>query len=211
MPNKKKKYNARFPPARIKKIMQTDEEVGKVAAAVPEDERNYISKERQNINTSSLVSVSAKVFVNYSNDIYVSFRKQCIAVESQFDFLKDVVASVPDVQGDDDSSNPATGETTPLPQSKPSFKPLKRQKRKMSKNNGDEGPGPSRHPVSRIKDSLSNEKSRNLFQDVSYPVHRMHVLPNGATSVIMKPQTSTISVPLTTTTSVQGMDEDYDS
>jgi len=35
MPGKKKKYNARFPPARIKKIMQSDEEVGKVAAAVP--------------------------------------------------------------------------------------------------------------------------------------------------------------------------------
>ncbi|XP_041099236.1 dr1-associated corepressor isoform X3 [Polyodon spathula] len=35
MPSKKKKYNARFPPARIKKIMQTDEEIGKVAAAVP--------------------------------------------------------------------------------------------------------------------------------------------------------------------------------
>ena len=62
MPSKKKKYNARFPPvslvyvrglscrdshgkaftlysfqfqARIKKIMQTDEDVGKVAAAVP--------------------------------------------------------------------------------------------------------------------------------------------------------------------------------
>ncbi|KAL3275974.1 hypothetical protein HHI36_020705 [Cryptolaemus montrouzieri] len=35
MPSRKKKYNARFPPARIKKIMQTDEEVGKVAQAVP--------------------------------------------------------------------------------------------------------------------------------------------------------------------------------
>ncbi|GIY55240.1 dr1-associated corepressor [Caerostris extrusa] len=35
MPSKKKKFNARFPPARIKKIMQTDEEIGKVAAAVP--------------------------------------------------------------------------------------------------------------------------------------------------------------------------------
>jgi hypothetical protein len=35
MPSKKKKYNARFPPARIKKIMQADEEVGKVAAVVP--------------------------------------------------------------------------------------------------------------------------------------------------------------------------------
>lgn len=53
MPSKKKKYNARFPAVgainsmhkifnidfnlqgRIKKIMQTDEEVGKVAQAVP--------------------------------------------------------------------------------------------------------------------------------------------------------------------------------
>ncbi|CAG9761228.1 unnamed protein product [Ceutorhynchus assimilis] len=43
MPSKKKKYNARFPAgifinlfqSRIKKIMQTDEEVGKVAQAVP--------------------------------------------------------------------------------------------------------------------------------------------------------------------------------
>ena len=35
MPSKKKKYNARFPPARIKKMMQADEEVGKVAAVVP--------------------------------------------------------------------------------------------------------------------------------------------------------------------------------
>ncbi|GBL81019.1 Dr1-associated corepressor [Araneus ventricosus] len=35
MPSKKKKFNARFPPARIKKIMQTDEDIGKVAAAVP--------------------------------------------------------------------------------------------------------------------------------------------------------------------------------
>ena len=35
MPSKKKKFNARFPPARIKKIMQLDEDVGKVASAVP--------------------------------------------------------------------------------------------------------------------------------------------------------------------------------
>lgn len=35
MPTKKKKYNARFPPARIKKIMQSDDEVGKVAQVVP--------------------------------------------------------------------------------------------------------------------------------------------------------------------------------
>ncbi|KAJ6649387.1 Dr1-associated corepressor [Pseudolycoriella hygida] len=35
MPSKKRKYNQRFPAGRIKKIMQSDEEVGKVAQAVP--------------------------------------------------------------------------------------------------------------------------------------------------------------------------------
>jgi hypothetical protein len=31
----KKRTHARFPPARIKKIMQTNEEVGKVSSSVP--------------------------------------------------------------------------------------------------------------------------------------------------------------------------------
>lgn len=35
MPSKKKRFNARFPPARIKRIMQKDEQVGKLAQAVP--------------------------------------------------------------------------------------------------------------------------------------------------------------------------------
>ncbi|CAG0895306.1 unnamed protein product [Cyprideis torosa] len=35
MPSKKQKFNSKFPPARIKRIMQTDEDVGKVATPVP--------------------------------------------------------------------------------------------------------------------------------------------------------------------------------
>ncbi|KAF6718350.1 Dr1-associated corepressor [Oryzias melastigma] len=35
MPGHKRKYNVRFPPRRIKKIMQKDAEVGRIATAVP--------------------------------------------------------------------------------------------------------------------------------------------------------------------------------
>ncbi|XP_031136326.1 dr1-associated corepressor homolog isoform X4 [Sander lucioperca] len=35
MPGQKRKYNVRFPPGRIKKIMQKDTEVGRIAMAVP--------------------------------------------------------------------------------------------------------------------------------------------------------------------------------
>ncbi|KAK2892233.1 hypothetical protein Q8A73_017898 [Channa argus] len=35
MPGHKRRYNVRFPPSRIKKIMQKDTEVGRIAMAVP--------------------------------------------------------------------------------------------------------------------------------------------------------------------------------
>ncbi|XP_036927940.1 dr1-associated corepressor isoform X3 [Acanthopagrus latus] len=35
MPGQKRRYNVRFPPSRIKKIMQKDAEVGRIAMAVP--------------------------------------------------------------------------------------------------------------------------------------------------------------------------------
>ena len=34
-----------------------------------------------------------------------SSRKQCIELEQQFDFLKDLVASVPDMQGDGEDNH----------------------------------------------------------------------------------------------------------
>nr|CAI5824608.1 unnamed protein product [Callosobruchus analis] len=81
MPSKKKKYNARFPAGRIKKIMQTDEEVGKVAQAVP------ITLAR---NAKTLTP---------------SHMKQCILSESRFDFLKDLVKDIPDASVQEDNEN----------------------------------------------------------------------------------------------------------
>ncbi|XP_059691094.1 LOW QUALITY PROTEIN: dr1-associated corepressor [Gavia stellata] len=94
--SKKKKYNARFPPARIKKIMQTDEEIGKVAAAVPV----IISRALELFLESLLRKACHVTQSRNAKTMTTSHLKQCIELEQQFDFLKDLVAAVPDMQGE---------------------------------------------------------------------------------------------------------------
>ncbi|XP_075044804.1 dr1-associated corepressor [Mixophyes fleayi] len=101
MPSKKKKYNARFPPARIKKIMQTDEEIGKVAAAVP-----VIISRALELFLESLLKKACQVTQSRSaKTMTTSHLKQCIELEQQFDFLKDLVATVPDIQGENEDNH----------------------------------------------------------------------------------------------------------
>ena len=101
MPSKTKKYNARFPPARIKKIMQTDEEIGKVAAAVP-----VIISRALELFLESLLKKACQVTQSRNaKTMTTSHLKQCIELEQQFDFLKDLVASVPDMQGDGEDNH----------------------------------------------------------------------------------------------------------
>jgi len=97
MPGKKKKYNARFPPARIKKIMQTDEEVGKVAQAVP-----VIISRALELFADTLLNQANKVTLRRgARTLTPSHLKFCIENERKFDFLRDMVASVPDLQDDE--------------------------------------------------------------------------------------------------------------
>uniref|UniRef100_M4FCA8 Transcription factor CBF/NF-Y/archaeal histone domain-containing protein n=1 Tax=Brassica campestris TaxID=3711 RepID=M4FCA8_BRACM len=88
----RKKLDTRFPAARIKKIMQADEDVGKIALAVPvlvskslelflQDlcDRTYeITRERGAKTVSSL------------------HLKHCVERYNVFDFLREVVSKVPD-------------------------------------------------------------------------------------------------------------------
>ncbi|XP_072933849.1 uncharacterized protein NC2alpha [Epargyreus clarus] len=93
MPSKKRKYNARFPAGRIKKIMQTDEEVGKVAQAVP-----IIISRTLELFVESLLSKAMQVTLSRNaKTLSPSHVKQCILAESRFDFLRDLVKNIPDV------------------------------------------------------------------------------------------------------------------
>ncbi|KAG7484946.1 hypothetical protein MATL_G00055400 [Megalops atlanticus] len=115
MPSKKKKYNARFPPARIKKIMQTDEEIGKVAAAVP-----VIISRALELFLESLLRKACQVTQSRNaKTMTTSHLKQCIELEQQFDFLKDLVVAVPDIQGDGEDNHAEGVEKTPRRGRKP--------------------------------------------------------------------------------------------
>ncbi|XP_058241241.1 dr1-associated corepressor isoform X1 [Hemibagrus wyckioides] len=109
MPSKKKKYNARFPPARIKKIMQTDEEIGKVAAAVPV----IISRALELFLESLLTKACHVTQSRNAKTMTTSHLKQCIELEQQFDFLKDLVAAVPDMQGEGEENHAEGAERIP--------------------------------------------------------------------------------------------------
>ncbi|XP_058053857.1 dr1-associated corepressor [Anopheles bellator] len=105
MPSKKKKYNARFPAGRIKKIMQTDEEVGKVAQAVP-----VIISRTLELFVESLLTKTLKITnARNAKTLSPSHMKQCITSESRFDFLRDLVKNIPDIGTNEELSGSEAG------------------------------------------------------------------------------------------------------
>nr|CAG4638139.1 EOG090X0H1B [Chydorus sphaericus] len=79
--------------------MQTDEEVGKVAAAVPVI--IYILFMKIILIIKSLLTKAVQITsARNAKTLSPAHLKQCILAESRFDFLKDLVMAVPDVQGE---------------------------------------------------------------------------------------------------------------
>ncbi|KAM8714125.1 hypothetical protein ACLKA7_014300 [Drosophila subpalustris] len=101
MPSKKKKYNARFPAGRIKKIMQSDEEIGKVAQAVP-----VIISRTLELFVESLLTKTLRVTnARNAKTLSPSHMKQCIMSEQRFDFLKELVRNIPDISVAEEACN----------------------------------------------------------------------------------------------------------
>uniref|UniRef100_A0A672KJJ7 Dr1-associated corepressor-like n=1 Tax=Sinocyclocheilus grahami TaxID=75366 RepID=A0A672KJJ7_SINGR len=94
--------------------MQTDEEIGKVAAAVPV----IISRALELFLESLLTKACHVTQSRNAKTMTTSHLKQCIELEQQFDFLKDLVAAVPDMQGEGEE-NHTEGEKVPRRGRKP--------------------------------------------------------------------------------------------
>ncbi|KAJ2548026.1 hypothetical protein EV175_004989 [Coemansia sp. RSA 1933] len=88
----RKKDKTKFPVARIKKIMQMDEEVGKMSQATPV----LISKSLELFMQSIIDDVSKHARVCNARKISTTHLKRCIETTESYDFLKDVVESVVD-------------------------------------------------------------------------------------------------------------------
>ncbi|XP_050386622.1 uncharacterized protein LOC126802942 [Argentina anserina] len=93
----RKKLDTRFPAARIKKIMQTDEDVGKIALAVPLLVSKALELFLQDL-CDRTYDITLKRGAKTMNSLHL---KQCVKTCSVFDFLKDIVSKVPDLGGSD--------------------------------------------------------------------------------------------------------------
>ncbi|KAF8197049.1 histone-fold-containing protein [Pholiota molesta] len=89
---KNKNKQTKFPVARIKKIMQKDEEVGKVAQATP----IVISKALE-LFLGLIIEQSAKVTTERgSKKVEVYHLKHAVETTETLDFLKELVQDIPD-------------------------------------------------------------------------------------------------------------------
>jgi hypothetical protein len=115
----KKKYQARFPmvipqspsanfclclQARIKKIMQKDEEVGKIAQMTPV----VMSKAVELFMAALVEAASSQAKFSASKRILPQHLKVAIQNVESFDFLKDLVVNVPILPEQKDNNSNAT-------------------------------------------------------------------------------------------------------
>ncbi|KAF9976746.1 hypothetical protein BGZ73_007971 [Actinomortierella ambigua] len=115
----RKKYKTKFPVARIKKIMQLDEDVGKVAQATPV----LISKALELFMQSLIDEACVETRAKNAKRLTVAHLKKTILDKDQFDFLRDIVANVADPAeskaaekgGEGPSSSASSGGAAPTP------------------------------------------------------------------------------------------------
>eukprot|EP01018_Ginkgo_biloba_P040512 Gb_33139 [translate_table: standard] len=93
----KKKLDTRFPASRIKKIMQADEDIGKIAQAVP----LLVSKSLE-LFLQDLCDRTYEITLQRgAKTVSASHLKQCVHRYNVFDFLREIVNKVPDMGGSD--------------------------------------------------------------------------------------------------------------
>lgn len=109
MPSKKKKYNARFPAGRIKKIMQMDDDVGKIAHAVP-----VVISRSVELFVNSLLNHTANITrEKNAKTVSLSHTKQCILNVQKFEFLKDLVKNIADVGPEEEKKSSKASSNSP--------------------------------------------------------------------------------------------------
>ncbi|KAF7119057.1 hypothetical protein CNMCM5793_008700 [Aspergillus hiratsukae] len=97
----------KFPVARIKRIMQADEDVGKVAQVTP----IAVSKALELFMISLVTKAAKEARDRNSKRVTASHLKQAVVKDEVLDFLADIIAKVPDQptggrKHDDDGSDP---------------------------------------------------------------------------------------------------------
>ncbi|XP_031272464.1 ankyrin repeat-containing protein BDA1-like isoform X2 [Pistacia vera] len=93
----KKTLDTRFPAARIKKIMQADKDIGKMALDVPPLVSKALELFLQDL-CDQTYGITLKRAAKTMNSLHL---KQCVETFNVFDFLREIVSKVPDLGGSD--------------------------------------------------------------------------------------------------------------
>ncbi|KAI0795813.1 histone-fold-containing protein [Abortiporus biennis] len=145
---KNKNKQTKFPVARIKRIMQKDEEVGKVAQATP----IVISKALELFLAMIIDEANKVTSERGSKKVEAYHLKHAIDTVDMLDFLKEIVESVPDPSAggtiDLEAENNGAGSDNPK---------KRRGKGKKTANPSSAGEGPAQ-PKKRRKKGEKKEK-----------------------------------------------------
>ncbi|TGZ58445.1 hypothetical protein CRM22_009646 [Opisthorchis felineus] len=101
----RRKFTARFPTTRIKKIMQLDEEIGKLAATVPP----VVSRALELFMEELVSQAYDLTATRNSRTISPSCIKHVIDSNPTFDFLRNLVMDVPELKPSQIKSVPSSG------------------------------------------------------------------------------------------------------
>ncbi|KAJ0008596.1 hypothetical protein NQD34_016011 [Periophthalmus magnuspinnatus] len=94
MPGQKRRYSVRFPPGRVKKIMQKDAEVGRIAMAVPVLISRALEMFLKALLSKTFLITQSKL----STVLSVAHMRQCIESERLFHFLLDLLEQMSTAQ-----------------------------------------------------------------------------------------------------------------
>lgn len=101
----RKKLDSRIPASRIKKIMQADEDVGKIALPVP----LLVSKALE-LFLQTLCNRTCEITLQRgAKTISAAHLKQCVQRFNVFDFLREIVDKAPDMRSSDASGGGRNG------------------------------------------------------------------------------------------------------
>ncbi|KAI4174271.1 MAG: hypothetical protein LQ343_002409 [Gyalolechia ehrenbergii] len=102
------KVATKFPVARIKRIMQADEDVGKVAQVTP----TAVSKALELFMISVVTKAANEAKAKSSKRVTAAHLKQAVEKDEQLDFLAEIISKVPDAPApkkDEDSEEAVEG------------------------------------------------------------------------------------------------------
>lgn len=165
--------------------MQTDEDVGKVAAAVPV----IISRALELFIESLIRKTSETTQSKNAKTLTATHIKQTIHSERKFDFLRDLVATVPDHQAEEETESSTNHKRTYAPrQRKEKDKNIKRRKKKTSSESSE----------AEEEDDESTETDEECNNDPSrlYEASTSGATPHPSVMMASPPQPMALPQPL---------------